>query len=329
MRVGDNGQAGTATKDISMDDLFALTQSPTRSKSSTTAITDPQEVLSEATFFGLLPNQYPATSCSQIDPTGTAQWSPYPPFRFGVEFWDLDNLKEKQRLHSQTIWYAGSLFNVYVQMVKKKGQPQLGIYLHRQSSIDPIPPFSSPSPTFTDIGRQHTRGPSLPSNNPIPNSPPPTAPASPGPLHYSPSIHPPIRSTTPLSRVPTSSSLPSPSSFPRSAAPWAHGPTLPSSPFTLPGISPDQPYRDPRASITAYFTICCASPTGNAQTRFSSAPDVFKVSQSWGWKSGSLRGEEATTENILGSSKGTLGDDKGSGSDLSSSLRATVILGLV
>jgi len=44
--------------------------------------------------------------------------------------------------------------------------------------------------------------------------------------------------------------------------------------------------------IAAYFMVSCASATGSSQTRFSSAPDVFSVGQSWGWKSSSLKSEE-------------------------------------
>jgi len=37
-----------------------------------------------------------------------------------VEFWRLDTFKEKVRLRSHTVWYAGSLWNVYTQAVRKK-----------------------------------------------------------------------------------------------------------------------------------------------------------------------------------------------------------------
>ncbi|KAH8920207.1 hypothetical protein BT69DRAFT_435042 [Atractiella rhizophila] len=50
----------------------------------------------------------------------------YEPCRFSVEFWGVSELKEKQRLYSQTFVYAGSLFNAYLQIVRKK-QLQLGV----------------------------------------------------------------------------------------------------------------------------------------------------------------------------------------------------------
>jgi hypothetical protein len=84
-------------------------------------------------------------SLSQITPTphASGHWVPYQPFRFSVEFWGVDSLKERMRLYSQTVFYAGSSYNVYTQAVRKKGL-QLGVYLHRQSNVDPIPAASAP-----------------------------------------------------------------------------------------------------------------------------------------------------------------------------------------
>ncbi|OSX62849.1 hypothetical protein POSPLADRAFT_1046241 [Postia placenta MAD-698-R-SB12] len=47
-------------------------------------------------------------------------------------------------------------------------------------------------------------------------------------------------------------------------------------------------------SVSAYSTIVCVSSTGTSLTRFTSAPDVFSVSQNWDWKLSSLRTEEYT-----------------------------------
>lgn len=262
----------------------------------------PQAVTSERNFFGLLPERHIASSCVKTDTSGKLRWSTYAPFRFSVEFWDVDSLKEKSRLHSHTIWYAGSLFNVYVQVVKKKGV-QLGVYLHRQSSIDPIPPSSTPSMS-RDRELHHNRIPSLPSALPLQQMP--STPS----VHYSPLS----RTTTPQSAPSTSlNNLPSYNgavtnynSIPATAAP----------------ITPPQPYRDPRASISAYFTISCASVTGSTPslTRFTSSPDVFSVSQSWGWKSSSLIADQSE-----GQSQTSLSGAQGK----EVSLRATVVLGVV
>ncbi|KAG6887866.1 hypothetical protein C0992_010433 [Termitomyces sp. T32_za158] len=90
-----------------------------------------------------------------------------------------------------------------------------------------------------------------------------------------------------------------------------------------PPVAPSQQYRDPRSLISAYFMITCASKTGSSQIRFASAPDVFSVGQSWGWKSSTM------TEEYIGvrSEKGTTSSD--ALQSKYSSLRATVVLGLV
>ncbi|KAI6153223.1 hypothetical protein BKA82DRAFT_4087175 [Pisolithus tinctorius] len=288
MRLGDSSGLDGA----SMDQLFEHTVSLSDSKSTPT---------SEANFFGLKAERKTALECIATDSTGKTRWSQYPPCRFAVEFWDIDALKEKSRLHSHTIWYAGNLFNVYVQVVRKKGA-QLGIYLHRQSSVDPIPGASTPVQCVRE--RNHNRVPSLPHHIP-------TSVSSPT-VHYSPSIHPRSRSITPNSAPSTSHGS--------DKAYQSFGNAIPA---TAPPVAPVQPYRDPRPSVAAYFAVSCMSSTGSSITRFTSVPDVFSVSQSWGWKSSSLRSDDI----------GEGGEDdqpKRSGpTPKEVSLRATVLLGVV
>lgn len=325
VRVGDNGTNPPSNGvPLTMDDLFApsnVTSQDSGGRYASKAVdTIPTN---ENTFFGIMTRRFNAQSCIDFDPTGKLRWSPYPPYRFSVEFWDVDFLKEKSRLHSQTIWHAGSLFNVYVQLVRKKGQAQLGIYLHRQSHVDPIPASSAPAQrnqavkepeTHTPLDRMHSRHPSLPSLLSVASIASPSSPT-----HYSPSIHPP-RSTTPSAHPNHArpSSPASPSSSPIVASQSFGG----SWPSTLLTPAPQQPYRDPRQAVSAYFAISCASATGISQTRFSSSPDVFSVSQSWGWKSSTLR-----TEDFVEVGTQILANDVSRGREVS--LRATVLLGLV
>ena len=295
VRLGDSG----GIEGHSMDQLFELSSHTTDSKTGARLTT------SESNFFGLMAGHKVASLCVTADPTGKMQWSPYPPFRFAVEFWDVDSLKEKSRLHSHTVWYAGSLFNVYVQVVRKKGV-QLGVYLHRQSSIDPIPGSSTPRMPFSRADRTPTRGPSLH----IKSS------ASTPSIHYSPSFRPPSRSTTPVS---------SPVAIHTShISPDISGDSVPA---IAPPVTPPQPYRDPRSSISAHFTISCASATGSALTRFTSAPDVFSISQSWGWKSSSLRTEEYLEVPAEGEIPIATLPVTPSGRTIS--FRATVVLGVI
>lgn len=265
---------------------------------------------SQSNGFGLEQRAYFPAGCLRLDPHGKTRWSPYPPLRFGVEFWDVDSLKEKSRLHSHTVWYAGSLWNVYIQIVRKKNV-QLGVYLHRQSSVDPIPPASAPlifpMRSLSNMrSMQHM--------------------SSPSESHVST----PSRSSTPHGGAPspsTTSSSGRPSSLPSSYASSigsgkgiGHVTTVPA---TSPPVIPNQPYRDPRPKVSAYFAISCASATGGSLTRFTSAPDEFSVSQSWGWKSSSLRTEEFLEVGEDGMTKSASPMGK------MVSLRATVIVGLV
>ena len=264
---------------------------------------------SEANFFGILPLRQNAATAAHFDPESRRKWSSFPPIRFAVEFWDVDCLKEKTRMHSHTVWYAGSLYNAYVQVIRKKGI-QLGVYLHRQSHVDPLPPFSVPSPRRSELPRTPTFCPHSSSSistmqSTDPYKMPTIASASTLTLGG-------VRSITPVSTQPGS---PTPHSPPRGNR------------NTILANHPTQPYRDPRSVISAYFSISCASATGASITSFSSGPDTFAISQSWGWKSSTLRTEEFLE----------LGDD---GQpipiglvDVSAgklvSLRATIVIGVI
>ncbi|EED81494.1 predicted protein [Postia placenta Mad-698-R] len=333
IRIGDS----TGIDGASMDQLFDL------GSSSKIDANKKMVPTSEANFFGLQQQRFPASTIasyagSPVSPVtpGTSKWSPHPPYRFSVEFWDVDSLKEKSRLHSHTVWYAGSLYNVYVQVVRKKGV-QLGVYLHRQSSVDPLPASSAPSaPAARTPGQAQAQG------QQVQNRPPSASVSTPRPpsLHSPPQgysfsglpILPLSRSTTPIS-TPNSPALAS--SLPSGLASTSSGSSSSSSsttlgagntlPATAPAVSPQQPYRDQRASVSAYFAIACASATGASLTRFTSAPDVFSVSQSWGWKSSSLRTEEYIEVGPDGQPR----EGRAAPAGREVSLRATVVLGVV
>ncbi|CAK5279880.1 unnamed protein product [Mycena citricolor] len=304
-RIGDDGSSVHAlvsqTSHLSLDDLFTPSFPPSSpALHGGTKLSNPLARVNsgEAYFFGLRTRRYTARDCIAVDPSGTARWTTHPPQRFGVEFWDTEGLPDKDRLYSRTIWSGGSLFNAYVQVVRKKGATQLGIYLHRQSTIE----FPAASAPRVRDSATHFRGPSLPQI------------VVPRPTHYSPTTRAtPLRSTTPVA---ISTSLPNSSA--------SHLAGVTQSVNCQAVAPPPAPYRDSRPAVSAYFTISCASATGASQTRFASAPDVFTVSQSWGWKSSSLRTEEYL--------------DVVQAADLASnipirpryvSLRAVVILGLV
>jgi hypothetical protein len=322
-RMGDSA----AIDGSSMNHLFDLSA---RSHANLNSRSGPPN---EANFFGLMPEAYHASECISRDASGADKWVAHPPFRFAVEFWDVASLREKNRLHSHTIWYAGSLFNVYVQVVRKKGL-QLGVYLHRQSHVDPTPSMSTFAPTIrSSSSMQHVRGPSVPNTMSLPAPPP----------HYSPSLRPTeSRVSTPMPISPatipvsiSSSPMQSNSAFYSSVTTTSSSlssSSSSSSAMTIPAATasppPPQPYRDPRAAVTAYFSIACANATGSSLTRFTSAPDEFKVSQSWGWKSSSLRTEEYLDVGPDGEVL-VVPRDASAGRTKEISLRATVVIGVV
>ncbi|CAO1637313.1 unnamed protein product [Parajaminaea phylloscopi] len=243
-------------------------------------------------------------------------WTGYEPMRVGVDYYGLQLLEEKQRLYSPSFFYAGSVWNLYVQTVRKQKGTQLGVYLHRQSPFEPLPPASAHPDTVaylhngsaegdggvTPIGRNVEPGALTDRNGRIiPRSVrasaasfPSSSSASTSFLHTSPAG--PGVSGTPGtahgSRASVSRVGASPASTTAHLTPTGGGQrqAVVSGPPVLPGVSPAIPYRDPRKVVRAYFSIHCYAPSGSSLTRFDSGPDKFSESQSWGWKSSSLMG---------------------------------------
>ncbi|CAD6901936.1 unnamed protein product [Tilletia caries] len=355
-----------------------------------------------------------------------SRWTGYEPMRIGAEFHGVDTLADKQRLYSPTFFYAGSLWNLYVQTTKKSKGLQLGVYLHRQAPHDPIPMATLPpnivprlirradeipierSTTPRHAPRDNVRGsqqrggvpsalrqnqgsgggnvPSLYLNIPttpgLPNNNATAGPSNAGGSHQSSiviasasagtspgTMSLPGANSSSLGSGPSLSSSPGRSitgpfmngtgssivantqapiggsalgaggtggslfqavnaryqevaaadnaantgdaqaahghggtgadataqgtsfgSVPRESAtqnmmaPAASGP--PSA--TTYAMAPLVPYSDPRRELRACFSIHCPSPLGSSLTRFSSGPDRFALTQSWGWKSSSL-----------------------------------------
>ncbi|RMZ10840.1 hypothetical protein D0860_03665 [Hortaea werneckii] len=88
----------------------------------------------------------PSPSPLSSSPPPTQTYTHFPPFRFVAEFPPPRLLKERKRIYSQTVFYAGSLWNLYIQKVSTGGNrgstsggnnaggvggKQLGVYLHR------------------------------------------------------------------------------------------------------------------------------------------------------------------------------------------------------
>ncbi|KIW04324.1 hypothetical protein, variant [Verruconis gallopava] len=74
--------------------------------------------------------------CDPVNHPRPVAYSKFPPFRFAVEFPNPRGLKEKKRVYSRTVSYAGSNWNIYIQKVRSQKNPQLGVYLHRAKGRD-------------------------------------------------------------------------------------------------------------------------------------------------------------------------------------------------
>lgn len=241
----------------------------------------------------------------------------YPPFRFAAEFPNPRNLKEKKRVYSRTVWYAGSLWNVYIQKVETTKNTQLGVYLHRAKEKE-----ESSGSVDERIGRvemlmrrnERTRRQQQPDSrteaeddtgassgdpdatlvsDPISGSSRPTAISS---LIRGDGIM--KASQTPgtltLSSMPdrayNTSTLGSEDDNEEhiEAGKKTKTPTLPS-------------YVDGRPTIKTYFKIYSPSKGGRMLSVYESAPDTFNFSQSWGWKSSTM----ILDDGLLGYEEGT------------------------
>lgn len=258
--------------------------------------------------------------------------------RFSVEFWNVEALKQSNRLYSHTVWCMGSLWNVYVQIVRKKGL-QLGVYLQRQSFVDPVPAHSVPPTPSVSVSFQQS--PSLHASSSVPSFVDrPTSPAT-GSMQATPTPSrsrpwaipghsqsttgfPLFRSTTPVGSPQANNAGALPGTPPPATTSLSSSTTT-TLPATAPASVPHSPYRDPRQSIAAYFSIHCPSATGSSATKFSSEPDTFNVTQSWGWKSSKAE-EWVDFDDTEGGARERGGGGMGK---LECSLRATIVLGVV
>jgi len=257
----------------------------------------------------------------KIETQTARDWTGYEPMRLGAEFYGVDRLKEKERMYSPSFFYAGSIWNLYLQIIKKPKGLQLGIYLHRQNSNDSLPNPSFPSDVNLNESSPYA-GSGL--SNLDPQTPRRreggggnhgatltggTFYSSSSPATSSNAISINNETNTPTSTV-TSTPRPGPSSSStRLLSPsfLQQGSTisLTPSPISNCNIASNQntQYVDQRRILRAYFSIHCPSPLGTSLTKFSSRPDNFSLSQSWGWKSSSLLGAVYLSDNRIGSAE--------------------------
>ena len=264
---------------------------------------DPQDVQWAADFASSAQDRSntPPTPTVGNAPSPEVHYTHFPPFRFAVEFPPAKSLKADKRVYSNTVWYAGSLWNVYVQKKESSKSTQLGIYLHRERQIDRsedvISGFahSTVDDRINHLEREFTRR----RRNAL------------DPRHLAVDDTSTSNDTTLVPRLSqdldTISGLSRPlSSITKaSEASLALGPTgdrrfnttdafdddegMEADTNVKPCKAPALPrYLDPRPTIKTYFKIYTPSKGGRMLSVYESAPDRFNFSQSWGWKSSNL-----------------------------------------
>ncbi len=269
-----------------------------------------------ASDFTASANERPSTA-DRNEPIPPISYTNYPPFRFAAEFPNPRNLKEKKRVYSRTVWYAGSLWNVYIQKVETTKNTQLGVYLHRakekEGSDDTHHNSGSVDERIGQVellmrrnnrNRRHSRSDLLDEENSTSGTDPDSTLVSPeqpsrataisnllrggGSSRDDSSLMKSSQSATPLSisSMPYSASAPPNDSDDEILDPThSNNRESKSTHYSVPTLPA---YVDGRPTIKTYFKIYSPSKGGRMLSVYESAPDLFNFSQSWGWKSSTM-----------------------------------------
>lgn len=218
---------------------------------------------------------YPLPCVEEEDLDST--WTKFPPFRFAVSFPDVSSLQVGERRYSDTKWYGGSHWNIYIQKVAYKNGYQWGVYLHRAKvdrkgyvvnqgiNTDVRPTAFTQDDGDTTLAMETAIQGSESSDE------------------YSDEDLSPSAIGTHVSHDPFGPSSPRrwDNTFATPIKKKVH--------HTKEQLQDLGDYIDFRPRVKAYFEIYSPSRKGStALTRFSSSPDSFHIAQSWGWKSASL-----------------------------------------
>ncbi|KAG8631275.1 hypothetical protein KVT40_000415 [Elsinoe batatas] len=249
----------------------------------------------------------------------------FPPFRFAAEFPNPRLLKEKKRVYSRTIFYAGSLWNIYIQKVRSSKNPQLGVYLHRakeRETEEALVNTSGLGQGSVDeriglleremlLRRDHlTARRRLRRDTDLDTLAPDDD--SSGSADIDVSLHAsnsrnlstlndiPYRKTRQLTDLDPkrrdSSSLERPKPPNASDDPDESSDDIELARLGKEYVPALPGYVDARPTIKTYFKIYSPSKGGRMLSVYESAPDRFNFSQSWGWKSSTLMLDEGLGE---------------------------------
>lgn len=265
----------------------------------------------------------PSANSTQNERPSNPRYSHYPPFRFSAEFPNPRTLKERKRVYSQTVWYAGSMWNLYIQRVNTSKNQQLGIYLHRakdkEPSDDPLALLASTTvddrigqleremlmrrnnsrrhqswrSSNTTVGGEwemedEVSGSGDNADNPSHGPEVETSARRTGGMSGRPVN---LARAQKTSQTPDSNTLSVPSLRHASSSHVLDSDeedeelTRASKRFNVSALPP---YIDGRPTIKTYFKIYSPSRAGRMLSVYESAPDKFNFSQSWGWKSSQM-----------------------------------------
>lgn len=257
-------------------------------------------------------------------------YTEFPPFRFAASFPAPRLLKEKKRVYSRTVFYAGSLWNIYIQKMRSNRNFQLGVYLHRAKERDISDDLTlSRPPTSVDEriglleremllrGEQRSHRGRGSRTHPTLRQHRASATRQAEPRGSDAEL---TRSATGSSSTNVfsldsrgyPSSLQTFMSFDSDSSDSETSTLLEvtddganqenttedttqrstQQPFILPRMPALPPYTDSRPTIRTYFKIYSPSKAGRLLSVYESAPDQFDFSQSWGWRSSTLMLDE-------------------------------------
>lgn len=269
---------------------------------------------------GWLPNDStayvtePDATTTGKDRSSRPRYTSFPPFRFSVQFPNPRALREKKRIYSHTVWYAGSFWNLYIQRVNTTKTQQLGVYLHRVKDRDQAAHFgdqnlASSSRYRVDdrIGQLERDLDRLPSsirhalviNDTDAADVLDSAVSQPHRRRNASSTTPgtsPTRAVRPRSAAHVDGNeeleAESESETPQQSL-ARHERLRHESPFYVAHRGTTHVYTDARPTIKTYFKIYSPTKNGQQISMYESAPDNFEFGKSWGWRSSSMIFDES------------------------------------
>ncbi|KAG0219682.1 hypothetical protein BGX33_001448 [Mortierella sp. NVP41] len=237
---------------------------------------------------------------ADIEKASPGQYSLYAPFRFSVAFTDVQSLRENVRVCTDTFFYAGSYWNVYIQKLPASNQKgvQLGAYLHRHSV--PQEPGSRKKPGLPLFpppltSHHNQRGDNRSHGQSTAQPPHPSH-------HHHLDGRPDSNHASSLSTTEDVQYIDLPTLQPLEDQLYRRSMSSTAMPGGLdhcatPAEDSFSCFVDQREKTKTWFKIfAVALGPSHVITQFQSSPDDFSVMQSWGWRSATLCSDDYLPE---------------------------------